>query len=103
MAHSVVYSPEAKQDLLDLYAYIAGRSGPDRARAYTARIEAHCMGLADFPERGSPRNDLRPGLRITGFERRVMIAFHVSFETVIIDRVLYGGREPKTALEEDEV
>jgi toxin ParE1/3/4 len=55
------------------------------------------MGLADFPERGSPRNGLRPGLRITGFERRVMIA-----EPVIIDRVLYGGREPKTALEEDE-
>jgi hypothetical protein len=32
-----------------------------------------------------------------------MIAFRVSSETVIIDRVLYGGREPKTALEEDDV
>lgn len=102
MAHSVIYSPEAAQDLLQLYAYIDGRSGPDRARAYTARIEAHCTGLADFPERGRRRDDLRPGLRIIGFERRVTIAFHVSSEAVIIDRILYGGRDLEAAVGEDE-
>ncbi len=88
MAHRVVYSPEARQDLLQLYTYIAGHSGPERARMYAARIEAHCMGLADFPERGTRRDDLRLGLRIMGFERRVTIAFHLSSGTVIIDRVL---------------
>lgn len=81
------------QDLIKLYAYIEAQSGPDRARAYTGRIEARCAGLADFPERGRQRNDLRPGLRIMGFERRVTIAFHVSSENVVIDRVLYGGRQ----------
>lgn len=97
MAHRVVYSPEAQRDLFRLYSYIAEHSGADRARAYTARIEAHCMGFADLPERGTRRDDLRAGLRTTGFERRVTIAFHVSSGTVTIDRILYGGRELESA------
>jgi toxin ParE1/3/4 len=36
---------------------------------------------------------LRPGLRVTGFERRVAIAFHVAADTVVVDRILYGGRD----------
>lgn len=60
------------------------------------------MGFADFPERGRRRDDLRPGLRIIGFERRVTIAFHISSGAVIIDRILYGGRELETAVGEDE-
>ena len=46
-----------------------------------------------FPERGAQRDDLRPGLRVIGFERRVTIAFHITSETVVIDRVFYGGRD----------
>src|SRR4030088_3019101 len=51
-----------------------------------------------FPERGTRRDDLRPGLRVTGFERRVTIAFHVTAEAVIIDRILYGGHDFAPAL-----
>jgi toxin ParE1/3/4 len=80
VAHSVVYAPEAQDDLVRLYVYIA-------------RIEAYCMWLANFPRRGRSRDDSRPGLRVTGFERRVAIAFHVAEDTVIVDRVLYGGRD----------
>jgi toxin ParE1/3/4 len=46
-----------------------------------------------FPERGRRRDDLRPGLRIIGFGRRVTIAFHVTGDRITIDRVLYGGRD----------
>jgi toxin ParE1/3/4 len=46
-----------------------------------------------FPERGTRRDDLRPGLRIVGYRRRVTIAFHVGDDSVTIDRVLYGGRD----------
>ena len=98
MARSVVYAPEAAEDLLQLYRYIAEQSGPERARGYVGRIEAHCKSLAEFPERGRRRDDLRPGLRITGFERRVSIAFHITAETVVIDRVLYGGRDLERSL-----
>ena len=51
IARSVVYAPEAVEDLLQLYRYIAEHSGPERARGYPARIEAQCLSLAGFPER----------------------------------------------------
>ena len=56
------------------------------------------MGLADFPERGTKRDDLRPGIRIVGFERRILIAFTVLTETVEISQILYGGRDMTKAL-----
>lgn len=93
MTRRVVFAPEAQTDLLQLYDYIAERSTPERALSYTDRIMDYCLGLADFPERGTLRNDLRPGLRITSFERRVAIAFHVTADALTIDRILYGGRD----------
>lgn len=93
MAHKVVFAPEARDDLLELYLFIAERDGDARALGYTERIEAYCLALADFPERGTRRDDLLPGLRIVGFERRVSIAFHVTGDAVTFDRILYGGRD----------
>ena len=101
MRYRVVFSPESQADLLRLYDYVAGKSGEERAFAYVQRIMAHCMSFAEFPERGTRRDDLRPGLRTTGFERRVMIAFHVTPDTVVINRILYGGRDLESALADD--
>ena len=93
MTHRVVFAPEAENDLLQLYLYIAEHSGDARALAYVERLERYCKGFADFPERGTCRDDLFPGLRVIGFERRVSIAFHVTVDTVTFDRILYGGRD----------
>ena len=41
----VVFSPEASDDLLRLYDYIAEKSGPTRAIGYIERIEAYCLGF----------------------------------------------------------
>ena len=80
-------------DLFDLYDYIAADSGAERARNYTDRIVTTCRNLVIFPERGMPRDDLRPGLRTTTYRRRVTIAFHITATQVVIDRILYAGRE----------
>ena len=93
MSHSIEFSPEALGDLIDLYDYIALRNGPERAIGYVNRIEDYCRNLAVFPNRGSARDDLRPGLRIVGFERRAVIAFQVSANSVTVLRILYGGRD----------
>jgi toxin ParE1/3/4 len=93
VAHRVGFSPEARQDLTELYDFIARHSGPARAIAYLERIERYCLGFATAPERGTRRDYLRPGLRTIGFERRVTIAFHHDERTVTIDRILYGGRD----------
>ena len=93
MKRRVVYSPEAREDLNNLFDYIAERTSADAALAYTLRIKSWCDSLADFAERGTQRDDLWPGLRIIGFEKRVAVAFHVTADTVTIDRILYGGRD----------
>ena len=93
VAHKVLFAPEARDDLKELYLYIVERAGDERAMAYVERIEAYCLGFADFPERGTRRDDLFPGLRIVGFERRVTLALLVDGDTVTFLRVLYGGRD----------
>ncbi|MBN9432398.1 MAG: type II toxin-antitoxin system RelE/ParE family toxin [Bosea sp.] len=92
MAFAILFSPEARDDLRQLYLYIADRSGPITAIGYIERIEAYCRSFADFPDRGLKRDDLAPGLRVIGFERRVAIAFHIDEGSVVFDRILYGGR-----------
>ena len=93
MSYQVLFSPEAQTDLLDLYDYIAERSNADRALAYVNRIQERCCGLQKFPERGHRRDDIRPGLRVMGFEHRVSVAFRIDPGRVTILRILYAGRD----------
>lgn len=102
MTFEVIFSPEAEDDLVQLYLYIAARSGEATALNYVARIEAYCFSFADFHERGLSRDDLLPGLRVIGFERCVSIAFHVDGWRIIFDRILYGGRDVDAAIGKDQ-
>lgn len=86
-------SPAAQADLASLFDYIAEHASSAVALKYVQRIYNYCRSFDVAAERGTRRDDLRPGLRTVGFERRVTIAFHVEPTTVTIDRVLYGGRD----------
>jgi len=92
VTYKIEFSPEALADLFDLYDYIVLRDGAGRAIGYLDRIESFCQSLSTFPERGILREDLRPGLRMVGFERRVVLAIRIKADTVTILRILYGGR-----------
>ena len=96
----VVFAESARADLDDIFAWIADHAGLEVARAYTGRIERFCRKMTPFPQRGTARNDLRPGLRTVGFERRATIAFTVKGEDVIILRILYAGRSLDLAFDE---
>ena len=89
---AVTFTPQARTDLLSIGDWIAERAGIEVALGYTARLEAYCIGFEFAGERGRRRDDLRPGLRIVGFERRVAIAFVVSDSEVTILRLYYGGQ-----------
>jgi plasmid stabilization system protein ParE len=54
-------------------------------------IVAFCLRLTTFPLRGNQRDDLLPGLRMIGFERRDMIAFVETDEAVLIEGIFNGG------------
>lgn len=100
MARKVYFRPQAEAELVALYDYISNRAGVTVAAGYIDRIEAACLALASFPERGRRRDDILPGLRTVGFERRATIAFRVLRTRVEIVTIAYGGRDFESALRE---
>jgi hypothetical protein len=51
--------------------------------------------------RGQKRDDLLPGLRTTGFERRVTIAFIVTDNIVLIEGIFYGGQDFEATFQDE--
>ena len=98
----VMFRPLAEEDLIELYLYIAEETGyPDRAIGYVRRLRDFCINLAAFPKRGRQRNDLRRGLWVAGFEKRVAVAYMILTNgDVEIGRVFYGGRDYEALLRE---
>lgn len=96
----VILAPEARDDLLHLYGWIAETASPEIALGYLDRIESHILGFETASERGTRRDDIRTGLRVTGFEKRITIAFHVTDKQVIILRIFYGGQDWVKVLDE---
>jgi toxin ParE1/3/4 len=94
MAFEVIISAAANADLIAIYDYIAAQAGDPIASRFIDRIEAYVLGFADVPERGTKRDDLRPGLRTVGFRRRATILFEVdrAKRHVVIQGIYYGGR-----------
>lgn len=102
MSYTVVFTPEAEAQLIGLYCYIAAEASPEIAAHFTDGIVAYCESLSTFPARGNRRNDIRPGLRITSYRKRVAIAFHVNGDRVNIIGVFYGGQDYEADLLEEE-
>lgn len=98
----VVFSPEARDDLLALYDWIANEASPETAVSYIGRVERFISGFETAAERGTRRDNIRPGLRTIGFERRLTIAFIVG-ERVTILRVFYAGHEWEVELGQQRV
>lgn len=60
---------------------------------YLERVEVFLSDLSVGSERGHLRSDVRPGLRVVGFERRLTVAFTVDEDTVTEVRVFTAGRD----------
>jgi toxin ParE1/3/4 len=90
---TVALSVRASQQLTDLWNHIEANSGAARATTFVDGIVDYCDGLATFPERGTKRHDILPGLRVVGYRRRATIAFTVRAQTVVILGVFYGGQD----------
>jgi toxin ParE1/3/4 len=89
----ISFRPRAEADLFGLYRHISNEAGPEIAGAYIDRIEATCRTLEMFPERGTKRDDIRPGIRTMGFERRATIVFLVKTTEVVIVRIFHGRQD----------
>ena len=78
MNRRVVFGRRALDDLRGIGIWISEHASDRIAERYLHRLRSYCESFDIFPERGTRRNDLRPGVRTIGFERRVTVAFAVS-------------------------
>jgi toxin ParE1/3/4 len=101
MSYRVVFTPEAEEQLAALYHHIAEAASPNIAARYTESIVNCCESLRMLPHRGNMRDDVRPGLRITHYRKRAVIAFAVDAELVSIIGVFYGGQDYETFLHDE--
>ena len=68
--YTVVSAPEAEDQLLDLFEYIAGASGNDFVAAqFVEAITRFCDGFERFPHRGDRRDDIETWRRECNEER----------------------------------
>lgn len=100
MTWAVVFSRKAREQLIALDEYISDAASPEIAGRYAGAIADFCLSLTTFPERGMRRDDIRPGLRITNYRKRTVIAFVIDTEAerVAILGIFHGGQDYETGL-----
>ena len=94
----IKFAPEALEQLDSLEQYIAEVASSTVAAGYIDAIVSYCESLQSFPNRGTQRDDIRSGLRITNYRGRTVIAFAVQEDQPTILGVFYGGQDYETAL-----
>ena len=105
MSMNIVYTHTARQDLREIYEYIAfSLLASDTARSLTDRIMAEIRTLETFPERNPLYRDEpwhSQGVRVLPVKNYlVFYTVNNDTETVSVARILYGGRDISRQLEE---
>lgn len=103
MSYCVIFSPEAVEQLAALYNYIADAVSASIAAQYTEAIVCYCETLQTYPYRGTIRDDVRPGLRVTNYKKRTVIAFAVDTDAKLVSilGLFYGGQNYESILLSD--
>ncbi|PWC16562.1 plasmid stabilization protein [Brenneria roseae subsp. roseae] len=104
MDYQVVFAPEAEEQLAALYRYIAEAATPKTALSYTESVVEYCESFELFPERGNQRDDILPGLRVTNYRKRTVIAFMVEEDKkrVTVLGIWHSGQDYESDLLTDE-
>ncbi|MFL6059747.1 MAG: type II toxin-antitoxin system RelE/ParE family toxin [Marmoricola sp.] len=105
MTGRINLTPEAERQLNEIDDWIAANAAADIARRFISAILEHIDGILLFPLAGRSRDDIRPGMRTTTYEKRTLVAYEVdepSGELVVnILGVFHGGQDWETALRND--
>lgn len=100
MTRRLVYTPAARDDLDEIFDFIA-TDNPLRAASYVADIQNACRNLCVTPHLGRERSDLRAGLRILPLWQRIIIAYELPPGRVDILRVFSAGRDYQAIIDDD--
>jgi toxin ParE1/3/4 len=96
----IIWSPEARADLSEIWDYYAGRAGRHLADKIVREISDASRLVEDHPLAGRARDEVRPGLRsITA--RPYVIFYRMRDDLSEIVRILHGRRDLDEILSED--
>jgi toxin ParE1/3/4 len=88
-------SSQADADLLDLWAFVAGEAGEERADAVVDAITDACWMLSHYPKVGRLRPEFGPDLR--SFPTAGCVIYYRPGQVVLIARILHGRRDQAAA------
>ncbi len=88
-------SPEASEDLLAIWMYLADHASPAIADKQVWEIERACYFLGAWTEYGRPRDDVRVGLHSISVSRYVVF-YRITRSAIEIVRVVDERRDVDT-------
>lgn len=95
----VCWTDKAEDSVLAIGRYIVEQSqSRDRGLEVIARIEEKCQSYAAFPQSGTPRPDLGPGLRCFPIDSLVVIYLPIE-DGIAIILVAHGHQDVRTVIE----
>jgi toxin ParE1/3/4 len=100
VAVNLVWTPQAREDLIEIYTYI-GLDNPAAAERIFDAVRAKAESLIEFPRLGMRRSDIRPSTRIL-IEGPYLILYEAhpdsdqgDIDQVEIMRIIDGRRKLK--------
>lgn len=89
---AVRFTKRAREDLFDIWLYVAPRNSEAVADEIYDRIEARCHVLRDFPEMGRARPEIAEGARSLVIERWLAL-YNLVEDGVQVVRIVAGSRD----------
>jgi toxin ParE1/3/4 len=86
------YENRALIQLESIRDWYTDKAGPEEAANIVRALFDRCESLAEFPHRGTPHDDIRPGLRTILHERRFTIGYRVDGAVVTVLGVIGRGQ-----------
>lgn len=96
----VIWSPEARADLEEIWTYYAEAAGRQTADNIARRIGNACEIIENHPLAGRSQDELRPGLRSIAVRPHVVF-YRLAGDDPEIVRVLDGRRDLDEIFAED--
>jgi toxin ParE1/3/4 len=91
--YRVVFTSRAKSQIQNIWDWLAEQASDGVAGQFTARLLERCQSLGSFPHRGTPRDEIRSGLRTIPFRRMVTIGYVIFGADVVIVALAYRGQD----------
>lgn len=101
MANRVRRSNNADADLTDIWVYVAQDSRAAADRLILDLIDAEDR-LAEFPETGRARPEIRPGIRSWPVGAYILL-YRIERDGILIVRIVHGARELRALLDDRDI